>query len=96
MFIVLVHYKKPLEIIDQYLVSHRNHLDQGYQNNLLIASGPRSPRTGGILLSQSSDRFQLESFLHADPFYVNGLADYEIIEFEPVKYHQDFSKFIKK
>lgn len=95
MFIVLITYKKPLAIIDEYLVSHRSYLDEGYKNNLLITSGPKNPRTGGILFSQLNDREQLENFLQKDPFYIHDVADYEIIEFTPIKYHANFANFIK-
>lgn len=63
MFIVLVNYKQSLEKIDHYLAEHRAFLDQGYQQNLLIASGPRNPRVGGVLLSQATDKSHLEAFI---------------------------------
>jgi uncharacterized protein YciI len=94
MFLVLVTYKKPLEIVDKYGPAHRALLDEGYQKNYFIASGPRNPRTGGVIFSQLKDRSKLEEFIKSDPFYIHGVADYEIIEFTPGKYHPDFSSFI--
>lgn len=94
MFIVMMTYKKPLEIIDQYVAVHREFLDDGYKKNLFVASGPKNPRTGGVILSQLKDRKELENILKQDPFKINNLADYEIIEFNPVKYHANFSSFI--
>lgn len=94
MFIVLLSYKQPLEIVDQYLVAHRLFLDDGYAKNILVASGPLNPRTGGVLISQSKDRSVLENFIQEDPFYKNEVADYKIIEFTPVKHHVDFARFI--
>ncbi len=94
MFIVVINYKKPIEEIEKHLVAHRAFLEEGYQKNYFIASGPRNPRTGGIILSQLKDRTQLETILQQDPFQVNGLADYSYMEFEPVKYHTDFKAFI--
>lgn len=96
MFIVLIHYKKPLEIIDQYLVAHRTFLEEGYTKNYLVASGPRNPRTGGVIISNLTDKKTLEDFLYRDPFYINQAVDYEIIEFSPVKYHPHFKNFIKE
>ena len=93
MFIALLTYSKPIEIIDQYLIAHRSFLDTGYQKNYLIVSGPQTPRTGGVLLSQLKDKTIFEEFLKQDPFYIHGLASYQIIEFTPVKSHPDFSKF---
>lgn len=96
MFIVLLSYKKSLEVIDQHLAAHRSFLDESYGKNYFIASGPKNPRTGGIILSQLSDINQLEEILNQDPFKIHEIADYEIIEFLPTKYHPNFSKFIGK
>lgn len=94
MFVVILTYKKSIELIDQHLIGHRKFLDEGYQNNLLVASGPKNPRDGGILISQAKNRQQLEDFIKRDPFYEHELADYEIMEFDPVKYHTNFACFI--
>ncbi len=93
MFLIHVKYKKPLAMIDQHLVAHRAFLEAGYQKNVFIVSGPRSPRTGGIILSQLTDKAQLEKILAQDPFALYDLADYELIEFDPVKCHPDFKCF---
>lgn len=94
MFLILLKYKQPIEVVDEYLVAHREHLDQGYQKDYLVASGPRSPRTGGVLISQLKDKQVLEDFLKQDPYSIYDIAHYEIIEFTPVKYHPDFAPFI--
>lgn len=96
MFIVLIFYKEPLETIEKYLVAHRSHLDEGYRRDFLVASGPRNPRTGGILISHVDDQSVLETFLKQDPFILHDVASYEIIEFIPNKAHQDFQRFIAK
>jgi uncharacterized protein YciI len=94
MFIILVSYKKSLEIVDKHLTDHVTFLEHGYQNNYFIVSGRKNPRTGGIIISQLKDRGQLESIIKHDPFHIHEIADYEIIEFIPGKFHPDFSKFI--
>ena len=93
MFLVLITYKKPINEIEQHLAAHREFLELGYQKNYFIVSGPRNPRDGGIILSQLTDRKLLEDNLKDDPFIVYDLADYEIVEFVPVKYHKDFAGF---
>lgn len=95
MFIIMLHYKKPIEMVDQYLAEHRTFLDEGYKKNYFIASGPRNPRTGGVILSQLTDRQKLKEFLDQDPFCLNGVAEYEYIEFTPVKYHDKFLPYIE-
>ncbi len=94
MFIVNIIYKKPLEIVDHYLAAHRDFLEEGYQKNYFIVSGPRHPRTGGILISHLKSREQLQAIIEVDPFYIHQVADYDIVEFNPVKYHPQFSYFI--
>lgn len=94
MFVILVTYKKPLEIIDKHLADHAEFLQKGYEKNYFIVSGRKNPRTGGVIISQLKDRNQLENILKDDPFHIHEIADYETIEFIPGKYHSDFSKFI--
>jgi uncharacterized protein YciI len=93
MFVVQLHYKLPMEEVEKFVLAHRQFLDVGYQKNYLIASGPKNPRTGGVILSQLQNRAQLEDFLSKDPFFVHGVADFEITEFLPVKFHPDFKCF---
>ncbi len=95
MFVILVSYVKPIEMVDKFLVDHRDFLEQGYQKNYFVVSGPRNPRTGGIIISQLKDRQLLENILKQDPFAIHGIATYEIIEFTPVKFHTEFSRFIE-
>jgi uncharacterized protein YciI len=94
MFVITLTYKKPIDMVDQYLAEHRSYLDTCYKNNYFIASGPQHPRTGGILLSQLKDRHQLDMIIQQDPFTLHDIADYTVIEFEPVKYHPAFSSFV--
>lgn len=94
MFLINITYKKPLTEIDQYLAEHRAFLEEGYQKNYFIVSGPRNPRTGGVIISQLKDREELLKILQYDPFIIHDVADYELVEFMPVKYHINFSSFI--
>lgn len=85
MFLILLTYLKPLTEVDAWVVQHRNYLDQGYTQGLLLASGPRIPRIGGVLLSACETLAPLEDFFVHDPFMVQGIASYEYIQFDPVK-----------
>lgn len=87
MFIILLEYRKPLELIDQHLFAHRSFLNECYTKNYFLVSGPKRPRTGGVLISPLKDREKLEGILKQDPFYIHDVVDYEIIEFKPTKFH---------
>ncbi len=95
MFIILLNYKVPIALIDEHIVAHRNFLQEGYERNYFIVSGPKNPRDGGVIISQLTNRGTLEDVLKNDPFKIFDLADYEIIEFTPVKHHRQFTYFIE-
>ena len=86
MFVVLLTYKKPLAEVEQHLQAHRQFLDESYRKGYFLASGPRVPREGGVILVRSMERQALEAHLLNDPFYSQQIADYTLIEFEAVKY----------
>jgi uncharacterized protein YciI len=88
-FIILIHYKKSVEEIDKILPLHREYLQKGYKEKLLLFSGPRIPRKGGIVAARAEDINTLKTFFDNDPYYLNSAAEYEFIEFKPVN-KQDF------
>ncbi|MBS1636146.1 MAG: GTP cyclohydrolase [Bacteroidetes bacterium] len=85
MFIIELNYKVPLTEIDAHLEAHRHFLDAYYASGHFIASGPKNPRTGGIILAAFDGQEALNQALCQDPFYIHHLADYKITEFNPNK-----------
>jgi len=81
MFIISLTYIKPLSEVEKYLQAHQEFLDDCYKNQFFIASGPKVPRTGGVILAKLSDKALLEALIERDPFKAHGLARYEITEF---------------
>jgi uncharacterized protein YciI len=94
MYLILINYIQPIDVVDQHLADHREFLGKGYDKDYFVVSGPKNPREGGIIISQLKDKDQLQKIIEQDPFFVNKIASYEIIEFSPVKYHPNFSSFI--
>jgi uncharacterized protein YciI len=94
MFIIHLTYLKDLSAVDEHLESHRRFLDQYYAANIFLASGPKNPRDGGIIIALGKDREQLMAILEQDPFYQQGIAHYELIAFTPVKYHSALAALI--
>ncbi len=85
MFVVVLTYQKPLELVDRCLAAHLVFLDEQYQAGTFLLSGRRVPRTGGVILAQAPDRASLQAVLEKDPFYREGLAHYETIEFQATR-----------
>ncbi len=84
-FLVNITYMVPLAKINQMLPEHREFLQEGYNKGLLLLSGPRNPRTGGIVIARSESLEGIKSFFNDDPYKINNCAIYEFIEFDPVK-----------
>lgn len=83
MFIAILTYKKPLEEVDRFLQAHRDYLAVHYAAGDFIASGPQTPRIGGVIMMKAENRAAVDAIVSQDPFYVNGIADYQIVEFTP-------------
>ncbi|WP_422091176.1 YciI family protein [Tenacibaculum ovolyticum] len=85
MFIINITYKTELEKVNQFLNEHIKFLDEQYKLGNFLASGRKVPRTGGIILSKINNKTALERIIKKDPFNINKLANYELIEFVPSK-----------
>lgn len=83
MFIAILTYKKPLEEVDRFLQAHRDYLAEHYATGDFIASGPQNPRIGGVIMMKAENRHVVEAIIAQDPFNINGIADYQIVEFTP-------------
>ncbi len=94
MFIVSLSYIKPIEEIDKHLEAHVAYLKQHYEKKSFIASGRKVPRTGGVILSNLESKSELERILQQDPFSLNKVAEFEIIEFVPSMTLPEFSNLL--
>lgn len=94
MFIVLIHYTKPLEEVDKHKPAHSAYLDQFYAEGTMIVSGRRIDQKGGVLIANMASQAEVEKLIAGDPYAVNAVAEYEIIDFHPGKYAQEFGAFI--
>lgn len=81
MFIVMLNYLQPLAEVDKHLGAHREYLQEQYENGVFLASGPKEPRTGGVILASAGSQEALQAILARDPFHVHGVASYELVQF---------------
>lgn len=88
MFIIDIKYIADMATIDAHLAEHRAYLDIFYAKGLLLCSGPKNPRDGGIIIGMFNTREEVESFIHDDPYSKYGIASYQITAFAPVKHHK--------
>ncbi|GKX67351.1 YciI family protein [Inconstantimicrobium mannanitabidum] len=95
MFIVILRYKKLIDEVNNNLEDHIKFLEKYYNLNIFLCSGRQEPRVGGIILCNAKDRTEINTIIKEDPFYKNEIAEYEIIEFIPTKYAEEFEKFVQ-
>ena len=92
MIIIELTYKKSLDEVNALLQEHRDFLEKYYSEKMFLASGPKNPRNGGVILA-IGDLSLINKIIEEDPFYQHDVADYRIIEFEPNKYDANFADF---
>lgn len=83
MFIISLKYKKNLSEVDKFVPPHIEFLKEKYSKKIFLASGRKVPRDGGIIIARANSKDELMNELKDDPFHINSIADYEIIEFVP-------------
>ena len=92
MFIANLKYKKSMEEVNKVLEAHLEYLEKYFEKGKFICTGKKSfPELGGVILFNSNNLEEAKKILYEDPFYIEEIADYEIIEFQPVKFSQNFS-----
>lgn len=83
MFLILLTYVRPLEDVDRFVSGHREFLERHYASGNFLLSGRQNPRTGGVILAKAKDRTEIEKILMEDPFSIEKVAEYTIVEFVP-------------
>lgn len=96
MYIAILTYKKPLSEVDKYLAAHREYLARHYAAGDFIASGPQTPRIGGVIMMKAESRTDVDVIISQDPFYINDIADYQLVEFTPTMFkNEELEQIIK-
>ena len=73
MFLIEINYTRPIEEIEAQTAAHRAFLDIHMASGLLVLTGPKVPRTGGILIARGGQtKEQLAAVLADDPFQALG------------------------
>ncbi|MEE8060813.1 MAG: YciI family protein [Gemmatimonadales bacterium] len=85
--IALIRYRRPLEEVMPHVDAQRAYLQGLHDNGWLLVSGPFEPRVGGALLLRIPDGdlgATLDRIRDQDPFVREGVAQYELLPWQPV------------
>jgi uncharacterized protein YciI len=83
LYVVLMHYARPLAEVDGVRAEHLTYLERLAAQGTVLAWARRDPPTGGVLLAAAPDTVTLQRVLADDPYVKTGVATPEIVEFNP-------------
>ena len=81
----------------ELIASHRQFLQQGYDEGRFLLSGPTIPPKGGILIARAESLEELNGFLANEPYCKAGVMRFsKITEFNPVQHHSVLNDWFGK
>jgi uncharacterized protein YciI len=83
MYVISLTYLVDIDVMDEARPRHLEWLQKHYDADLFLASGRKTPAKGGVILARAMPREKLDQILATDPFALENLATYDIIEFDP-------------
>ncbi|MBG6131141.1 uncharacterized protein YciI [Aquimarina sp. EL_43] len=95
MFIINFNFVKPIEEVNRFTEAHRNYISEQYNIGKFIIGGPKSPRTGGIVIANCDSKEEVHKILDKDPLIQKEVAEYSVIEFIPVMSTTDLNHYHK-
>jgi len=85
MFVIASTYTRPISREEAVVAEHLAFVDRCYGNGQFVASGPREPFTGGLIIAHGDSEDRVRALMQDDPFVREGVADYEFMHFRPSK-----------
>ncbi len=85
MFVLLARYTKPAAEVDLLLDGHRAWITKYQEAGKILLTARQVPLTGGLILALGESVDEIWEMIGEDPFYVSGAAEYEVLEFQPVR-----------
>jgi uncharacterized protein YciI len=90
MFIINLTYIIPLQEVEPFMDEHIAFITAQYDEGYFLMSGRKNPRTGGVILAKASSLEEIKQIMDQDPFIINKVASYDIIDFQPNKFANIF------
>jgi uncharacterized protein YciI len=93
--LAILRYRRPLEQVMSIVDEHRGYLRELKKQGIVLASGPFDPRSGGALLVRiaGGDAIAtLDRIRDNDPFYKQGMAQYELLPWNVVIGAEDLDR----
>lgn len=86
MFAVISTYKKSLDEVDKKREEHLAYVKNFILSGKFLVVGRKNPVNGAVIIAHNLTKKELEEIFKNDPYYMNGLAEYAITEFNPASF----------
>ena len=81
MYVLIVDYIKSDNEVAPYVETHRSWVKLQLNNNIFYAAGPKNNGLGGVILARAINRAELNTIIASDPYVLEDVAEYRVIEF---------------
>lgn len=85
MFVLIARYTKPAEEVDRLLDGHRAWIMKNMKAGRILLTARQVPLTGGLILARGESPEEIWEMIGEDPFHASGSAQYEVLQFQPVR-----------
>ncbi|MEO2139417.1 MAG: hypothetical protein ABGX91_04145 [Thermoleophilia bacterium] len=85
MFLLRATYNRPIEEVDQLLEEHKAWIMKNFEAGRILLTARQVPLVGGIILATGGTEEDMVAMLDEDPFKRSGMAEYEVLEYAPVR-----------
>ncbi|MGH7028051.1 YciI family protein [Brevundimonas sp.] len=83
MFVILLRFSANKAAAGEFMEAHNAWLKAGFDNGVFLLAGSLQAGAGGGVIAHSATRSDLETRVAADPFVLNDVVAYEILEIAP-------------
>ena len=81
MFVIASTYTRPISREEAVVAEHLAFVDRCYHEGKFVASGPRQPFTGGLIIAHGDSEDEVRALMQEDPFVRDGVSQYEFMHF---------------
>ncbi|CEN83008.1 YciI family protein [Paraclostridium sordellii] len=94
-FIVEGILKSTNKIDKDTMTKHMNYSQKAMDEGLILMSGLKENMSGGIFIMKSDSIENIKEYLDNEPFKLEGIQDYKIVEFSPHYFNKSPSEWFK-
>lgn len=86
MFVIILRYSAHPSSVPGLIDRHQAFLDEHYATGEFLVSGRGRSYLGGLIIGARCDQDSVETLARQDPLVAEGVAEVEIVEFEPSRW----------